>query len=149
MTKSIHVLNGPNLNLLGMRQPELYGSDTLDDIGERLSVIASKVGMAVVMGQSNYEGGLVEMIQKARTDAAAVIINAGAYTHTSIAVHDALRMLDIPIIELHVSNIYAREAFRHHSYISEVATAVMAGFGPAGYEMATQAAISMIEAADS
>ena len=146
MTKPIHVLNGPNLNMLGKRQPELYGSETLDDIGKRLSDIAGDAGVAIVMGQSNYEGGLVEMIQKARTEASAVVINAGAYTHTSIAVHDALRMLDIPIIELHVSNIYAREAFRHHSYISEVATAVMAGFGPKGYEMAVEAALRMIEA---
>ena len=144
MTDAIHVLNGPNLNLLGKRQPELYGSDTLDDIGKRLSEIANAEGFAVVMGQSNYEGGLVEMIHKAREDAAALIINAGAYTHTSIAVHDALKMLDVPIIELHVSNIYARESFRHHSYISEVATAVMAGFGPKGYEIALRAALQMV-----
>ena len=144
MTDAIHVLNGPNLNLLGKRQPELYGSDTLEDIGKRLSEIANAEGFAVVMGQSNYEGGLVEMIHKAREDAAALIINAGAYTHTSIAVHDALKMLDVPIIELHVSNIYARESFRHHSYISEVATAVMAGFGPKGYEIALRAALHMV-----
>ena len=144
MPSEIHVLNGPNLNLLGLRQPELYGSDTLDDISQRLSERAARDGVTVVMGQSNHEGGLVDLIQTARTDAAAVIINAGAYTHTSIAVHDALRMVECPIIELHVSNIYAREAFRHHSYISEVATAVMAGFGPAGYEMALEAALRMI-----
>ena len=147
MTKPIHVLNGPNLNLLGHREPEIYGSDTLDDIHKRLSARAAGAGVEVVMGQSNHEGGLVELIQTARTDASALIINPAAYTHTSVAVHDALRMLKIPIIELHLSNPHAREAFRHHSYVSPVATGIVAGFGANGYALALDAALQMVGAA--
>ena len=141
---AIHVLNGPNLNLLGLREPEIYGSTTLADIEALLKGIASPEGFDVLLRQTNHEGGLVEHIQDARTQAAGVIINPAAYTHTSVAVHDALRMLDIPIIELHLSNPHARETFRHHSYVSPVATAVMAGFGALGYEMATRAMLRMI-----
>lgn len=146
MTKPIHVLNGPNLNLLGHREPEIYGSDTLDDIHKRLSARAAEAGVGVVMGQSNHEGGLVELIQTARTEASALIINPAAYTHTSVAVHDALRMLKIPIIELHLSNPHAREAFRHHSYVSPVATGIIAGFGANGYALALDAALALIAA---
>ena len=144
MSTEIHVLNGPNLNLLGLREPEIYGSDTLDDIAARLGQRAAQAGFTVVMGQSNHEGGLVDLIQRARTDAAALIINPAAYTHTSVAVHDALRMLKQPIIELHLSNPHAREAFRHHSYVSPVATGIIAGFGAKGYELALEAALGLL-----
>lgn len=144
MTKTIHVLNGPNLNLLGLREPEIYGHDTLDDIRDRLAKRAAEVGCDVVLAQSNHEGGLVDLIQTARTEAAAVIINPAAYTHTSVAVHDALRMLKCPIIELHLSNPHAREEFRHHSYVSPVATGIIAGFGAAGYSLALEAALGLI-----
>ena len=146
MTKPIHVLNGPNLNLLGHREPEIYGHDTLDDIAARLSDRAAPHGIEVVMGQSNHEGGLVDLIQRARTEASALIINPAAYTHTSVAVHDALRMLRIPIVELHLSNPHAREAFRHHSYVSPVATGIVAGFGAAGYELALDAVLGILTA---
>ncbi|MEM9061874.1 MAG: type II 3-dehydroquinate dehydratase [Pseudomonadota bacterium] len=144
MTKTIHVLNGPNLNLLGHREPEIYGSDTLEDIAGRLSERAQRTGYEVVLRQTNFEGELVEHIQAARTEAAALIINPAAYTHTSVAVHDALRMLKIPIVELHLSNPHAREAFRHHSYVSPVANGIIAGFGARGYELALDAALGMI-----
>ena len=145
--KEIHVLNGPNLNLLGKREPEIYGHTTLADIQTTLSQVAEPEGVEIRLRQTNYEGELVQHIQDARVEASGVIINPAAYTHTSVAVHDALRTLDIPIIELHLSNPHAREAFRHHSYVSPVATAVMAGFGPLGYEMATRALLRMIAAA--
>lgn len=144
MTQAIHVLNGPNLNLLGLREPEIYGDETLEDIRERLAARAAEAGREIVMAQSNHEGGLVELIQTARTDAAALIINPAAYTHTSVAVHDALRMLKIPIVELHLSNPHAREAFRHHSHVSPVATGIIAGFGANGYALALEAVLSLI-----
>lgn len=140
----IHVLNGPNLNLLGHREPDIYGHDTLEDIRARMAAAAPD-GVEIVMAQSNHEGGLVELIQTARTEAAAVIINPAAYTHTSVAVHDALRTLKVPIIELHLSNPHAREAFRHHSYVSPVATGIIAGFGAAGYLLALRGALGLIE----
>lgn len=142
----IHVLNGPNLNLLGHREPDIYGSDTLADIEAALKVIAQPEGMDVRLRQTNYEGELVEHIQDARVAAAGVIINPAAYTHTSVAVHDALRMLNVPIIELHLSNPHAREAFRHHSYVSPVATGIVAGFGALGYEMALRTMLRMLAA---
>lgn len=142
MSKPIHVLNGPNLNLLGLREPEIYGHDTLADIEARLAARAGARG--VVMRQTNHEGELVTLIQEARTQAAAVILNPAAYTHTSVAVHDALKMLTIPVIELHLSNPHAREAFRHHSYVSPVATGIIAGFGARGYELALDAALMLI-----
>ena len=144
MTNEIHVLNGPNLNLLGLREPEIYGHDTLADIEARLIEKAAPLGFSIVLGQSNHEGGLVELIHTARTDAAALIMNPAAYTHTSVAVHDALRMLKIPIIELHLTNPHTREAFRHHSYVSPVATGVIAGFGAHGYELALEATLRLI-----
>ena len=143
---AIHVLNGPNLNLLGLREPEIYGADTLADIEARLQARAEPLGWTVLVKQNNYEGGLVEHIHTARTDAAALIINPAAYTHTSVAVHDALRMLKIPIIELHLSNPHTREPFRHHSYVSPVATGIVAGFGAKGYELAFEAALGLVGA---
>ena len=144
MSLPIHVLNGPNLNMLGLREPEIYGSDTLADIAARLERRAEASGRGVVLRQTNHEGELVEHIQQARTDASGVIINPAAYTHTSVAVHDALKMLDIPIIELHLSNPHAREAFRHKSFVSPVATGVIAGFGAAGYELALDAMLTLV-----
>jgi 3-dehydroquinate dehydratase-2 len=140
----IHVLNGPNLNLLGQREPEIYGATTLADIEATLTEIAAPEGITIRLRQTNFEGGLVEHIHDARTDAAGLIINPAAYTHTSVAVCDALKMLDIPIIELHLSNPHAREAFRHHSYVSPVATGIMAGFGALGYEMALRTMMRML-----
>ena len=140
----IHVLNGPNLNMLGVREPEIYGSDTLADIEARLKGQAPD-GVEIVLKQTNYEGELVTFIQQARTEAAGVIINSAAYTHTSIAMYDALKMLEVPVIELHLSNPHAREAFRHHSYVSPIATGVVAGFGAAGYELALQGMLRLIQ----
>lgn len=141
----VHVLNGPNLNLLGKREPEIYGHDTLADIEARLKTQAAQSGFDVVVRQTNHEGELVTHIQDARTAASAVIINPAAYTHTSVAVHDALKMLDVPVIELHLSNPHAREAFRHHSYVSPVATGIIAGFGAAGYEHALASVLRLLE----
>jgi 3-dehydroquinate dehydratase-2 len=136
----IHILNGPNLNLLGTREPEIYGRDSLADIEERARARAGHNGLGLVFRQSNHEGRLVDWIQEARTDAAALILNAGGYTHTSVAILDALRALEIPAIELHLSNPAAREPFRHHSYVALGVTGVIAGFGAAGYELAVDAA---------
>ncbi len=146
MSNTILILNGPNLNLLGKRQPEIYGSTTLADIEAALKEVAAPDGFDVRLRQTNYEGELVTHIQDARTEAAGVIINPAAYTHTSVAVHDALRTLDIPIIELHLSNPHAREEFRHHSFVSPVATGIVAGFGALGYEMALTTMLRMLAA---
>jgi 3-dehydroquinate dehydratase-2 len=136
----IHILNGPNLNLLGTREPEIYGRDSLADIEERARARAGHHGLGLVFRQSNHEGRLVDWIQEARTEAAALVLNAGGYTHTSVAILDALRALEIPAIELHLSNPAAREPFRHHSYVALGVTGVIAGFGAAGYELAVDAA---------
>ncbi|MEN8837806.1 MAG: type II 3-dehydroquinate dehydratase [Celeribacter marinus] len=138
MTKTIYIMNGPNLNLLGKRQPDIYGHDTLDDVERMCADVAKTGGFAVKMMQSNYEGGLVDFIHEAREHAAGIILNAGAYTHTSVAVLDALNTFEGPVIELHISQVHKRESFRHHSYISMRADAVMAGFGVNGYALATQ-----------
>ena len=145
-TPVIHVLNGPNLNLLGVREPEIYGRETLADIEARCLRAATAIDAdaTVVFRQSNHEGVLVDWIQEAREAASALIINPAAYGHTSVALHDALKTLSIPVIELHLSNPATREAFRHHSHVSSVATGVIAGFGPAGYDLAVQAALTKI-----
>lgn len=140
MSKRILVLNGPNLNMLGLREPEIYGHESLDDIGARMAERAGELGVEVDFRQSNHEGELVTWIQEARGQAAAIIINAGAYSHTSVAILDALRVAELPVYEVHLSNIYQRESFRHHSYISAAATGVLCGFGAAGYLFALQAA---------
>ena len=137
--KPVHVLNGPNLNLLGQREPHIYGSTTLADIEKLVAVRAKALGLSVVCRQSNYEGELVEWIHVARQEASGLILNAGAYSHTSIAIHDALAALDMPVIEVHISNVYKRESFRHHSTISPVATGVICGLGTIGYELALEA----------
>lgn len=139
MPKPIHVLNGPNLNMLGVRERDIYGGETLSGIADRCRSAAAARGLTVEFRQTNAEGELVTWIQEAREAACAVIINAAAYTHTSVAVHDALKLLTVPVVEVHLSNIYKREPFRHHSYVSPVATGVICGFGAKGYELAIEA----------
>ena len=144
MAKTIYILNGPNLNLLGTREPEIYGHETLADVEARARARATSHGLELVFRQTNLEGELVTWIQEARTEAAALILNAGAYTHTSVAILDALKTLDIPAVELHLSNPHRRESFRQHSYVALGSTGVIAGFGAAGYELAVDAAVGLI-----
>ncbi|MCC5957433.1 MAG: type II 3-dehydroquinate dehydratase [Natronohydrobacter sp.] len=132
----IFILNGPNLNLLGQRQPDIYGHETLEDVARMCTTEAAQLGLEVDFRQSNHEGALVEMIHEARHAAQGIIINAGAYTHTSVAILDALNTYDGPVIEVHISNIHRREAFRHHSYIAARADAMIAGCGTQGYLLA-------------
>lgn len=146
MPKPIYVLNGPNLNLLGVREPHIYGTDTLDDIRQRCERRASAAGFAVVFRQTNHEGVLIDWIQEARTEAGAVVLNPAGYSHTSVALHDAIKAAEIPLVECHLSNPAAREPFRHHSYVSPVATGVVSGFGPLGYELAVEAACALATA---
>ncbi len=134
----ILILNGPNLNMLGMREPEIYGTQTLADIEKLCSDAGKDFGMTVDFRQSNHEGELVTWIQDACGKADGLIINAAAYTHTSVAIHDALKLLKCPLVEVHLSNPKDREPFRHHSYIEDVAVAHFAGHGAAGYTMALQ-----------
>lgn len=136
--KPILVLNGPNLNMLGTREPAVYGRDTLDDIRKLAEARAAALGLAVDFRQSNSEGELVTWVQEARTKAAGIIVNAGAYTHTSVALLDALQAAELPVIEVHLSNIFRREAFRHHSYVSLGADGVICGLGAKGYELALE-----------
>lgn len=145
--QAIYVLNGPNLNLLGQREPDIYGRTTLADIEKMTAAKAAEHGLTTVFRQSNHEGELVEWIHEARTEAAGVIINAGAYTHTSVALHDALRALECPIVEVHLSNTFAREEFRRHSHISPVANGLIVGFGATSYLLAIDALASLIEKA--
>ena len=145
MMSKIIILNGPNLNLLGEREKEKYGNITLKDIENNCKEFAKKNDIDLSLFQSNIEGELVEEIQKSRKNQDGLIINAGGYTHTSVAIHDALKILKIPIIELHISNIYNREEFRHKSLISKVAKAVICGFGVDGYLMSLQAMNKFIE----
>lgn len=133
MTHHVFVLNGPNLNLLGTREPEIYGSETLADIEALCRKTCAAHDVELVFEQTNYEGKLVELIQKARTEASGIVINPAAYTHTSVAIRDALSACDMPIYEVHLSNVHKRETFRHHSYVSGVATGVIAGLGSYGY----------------
>lgn len=140
------VLNGPNLNLLGTREPAIYGSETLKDVEARCAARAKALGFAVDFRQTNIEGELVGWIQQSHGKASGIVINAGAYTHTSIAIHDALRACDLPVVEVHLSNIYKREPFRHHSYVSPAANGVICGFGAHGYELAVEAIASILNA---
>jgi 3-dehydroquinate dehydratase II len=137
--KPVYVLNGPNLNLLGHRQPEIYGRDTLADIHARLEARARTLGIGLTFRQTNHEGELVDWIHEARSQASGIVINAAAYTHTSVALLDALTACELPVIEVHLSNIYKREPFRHKSYISPVALGIICGLGPKGYELALDA----------
>ncbi len=143
MPKPIYVLSGPNLNLLGTREPEIYGHQTLDDVRGLCEARAKSLGFEVVFRQSNHEGELVDWIQAARTEACALVLNPAAYGHTSIAILDALKMLSIPIIECHLSNPAAREEFRRETYVSLAATGVISGFGAASYELAVEAAAGL------
>jgi 3-dehydroquinate dehydratase-2 len=142
----IYVLNGPNLNLLGSREPELYGSATLKDIERAVEAKARGMGRAVVFRQSNREGDLIDWVQEARQGAVGVILNAGGYSHTSVALLDACRALDRPLVEVHLSNPYKREAFRRHSYVSEAAGGVICGLGAFGYVLAVEALLELIKA---
>lgn len=144
MTKQILVLNGPNLNLLGLREPEKYGHKTLADVEAELRAVAPELGVNVLMQQSNSEGTLIDMIQAARETCAGIIINAGGYTHTSVAIMDALNAFVGPVIELHVTDIYAREPFRHHSYIALRADKGIVGEGTDGYTHALRDIAAMI-----
>ena len=143
MSKPIYVLSGPNLNLLGEREPQIYGHATLDDIRGLCEARAATKGRQVVFRQSNREGELIDWVQEARNEACALVINAAGYGHTSVALHDALRTLSIPVIDCHLSNPAARETFRHRSYVSMAATGVVSGFGPASYELAIEAACGL------
>ncbi len=142
MARSILVLHGPNLNLLGVREPEIYGSRTLAQINEDLSSLANELGVSLSAWQSNHEGALVDRIQAASKDGTDfIIINAAAYTHTSVALRDALAGVAIPFIEVHLSNLYKRESFRHHSYLSDIAVGLISGLGADGYEAALRYAV--------
>jgi len=146
MARAILILNGPNLNMLGKREPALYGAGTLADIEMACVEKGKQLGLDIDFRQSNTEGTLVDWIQAAAGTFAGIVINAGAYTHTSVALHDALRAAALPVIEVHLSNVYAREAFRHHSYISPVAKGIIVGLGPQGYTMAIDALYTLLNA---
>lgn len=143
MARSIYILNGPNLNLLGLREPEIYGAQTLEDVRQMCETAASAKGMEIVFRQSNAEHDLINWVHEAREQAAGIVINPAAYTHTSIALLDALKACDCPVIEVHISNIHKRESFRHHSYVSARADAVIAGCGVEGYVLALQRMASL------
>ena len=147
MALPVYVLNGPNLNLLGTREPEIYGRATLKDIEKAVETRAKSLGLTVVFRQSNHEGVLVDWIQEAREKASGVIINPGAYSHTSIAIFDAFKALERPIIEVHLSNPQQRERFRHHDFVSQVAKGVIAGLGSTGYLLAVDAMAELVGAA--
>ena len=136
MAKRVLVLNGPNLNLLGTREPDIYGAATLGDVEALCKKTGEEFGLSVDFRQSNHEGELVTWIQDARKTADAILINPAAYSHTSVAIHDALRAVNLPVAEVHLTNIHQREAFRHHSYVSAVAFGVICGFGSLGYKLA-------------
>lgn len=144
MAPKILVLNGPNLNILGAREPDVYGHETMAEIEAACAKRASALGLTVEFRQSNSEGELVDWIQGARNGYAGLIVNAGAYTHTSVALLDALLACDVPVIEVHLSNILQRDDFRHHSYVSKAARGLICGFGGFGYEMALDAAARML-----
>lgn len=142
---SVLMVSGPNINMLGTREPHIYGNETLDDLEAMCQERADQLGLALDFRQSNHEGEIVTWIQQARTEHDGIIINAGAYTHTSIAIMDALILAELPVIEVHLSNIFKREPFRHHSYISPVAKGMICGFGPQGYVLALDAMARIID----
>jgi 3-dehydroquinate dehydratase-2 len=143
MSKPIYVLSGPNLNLLGVREPEIYGHQTLDDVKRLCEARAAALGRSVVFRQSNHEGELIDWIQEARTQASAVVINPAGYGHTSVAILDALKAVGVPVIECHLSNPASRETFRRMTYVSQAATGLVSGFGAASYELAVEAAAGL------
>jgi 3-dehydroquinate dehydratase-2 len=144
MAKPVFVLNGPNLNLLGIREPEIYGRETLDDVRKATEARAKAVGLSVEFRQSNHEGDLIGWIQEARMAASGIILNAGGLTHTSVGILDALSAAELPVIEVHLSNIFRRESFRHHSYVSMAAKGVICGLGVQGYELAIEAMAKLV-----
>ncbi len=135
----VQVLHGPNLNTLGVREPEIYGTTTLDEIDGMLRALGKEHGIDVQCFQSNHEGALIDRVQEARTWADAIVINPGGFTHTSVALRDALIASDLPVVEVHLSNVHAREAFRRHSYVSDIALGVICGFGATSYRLAFEA----------
>ncbi len=141
---TVYVLNGPNLNLLGQRQPEIYGSTTLADIERDCKATGQELGLDVAFFQSNHEGAIIDLIHEARLKAQAIVINPAAFTHTSVAILDALNTFDGPVIEVHISNVHKRESFRHHSYVSLRAEGVIAGFGIHGYLLALRHAAKLV-----
>lgn len=145
MPSHILILNGPNLNLLGEREPEIYGTETLSDIQAATETAAAQLGLATTFRQTNGEADLVTWIQEARGKYAGIILNAGAFTHTSVAIHDALQMCEQPVIEVHLSNIFRREPFRHHSYVAPAAHGLICGFGGHGYVLALQAIARILD----
>lgn len=145
MAKPVFILNGPNLNLLGLREPEIYGRQTLADVERVSRARADALGLPVEFRQSNHEGELISWIQDAREGASGIILNAGALTHTSVGILDALVAVDRPVIEVHLSNIFSREAFRHHSYVSTAAVGVICGLGVQGYELALEAMSNILK----
>jgi 3-dehydroquinate dehydratase-2 len=144
MAIPVFVLNGPNLNMLGKREPGIYGGKSLADIEDDCAATGKRLGLKVDFRQTNIEGTLVDWIQEAADGAEGIVINPGAYTHTSVAVHDAIRAIGKPVIEVHLSNIFAREPFRHHSYVSPVAAGVICGLGPQGYVLALEALAALV-----
>lgn len=144
MAKPIYVLNGPNLNMLGLREPAVYGRESLADIEKRASERAKAVGLTIDFRQSNTEGELVDWIQEARDKAQGIILNAGAYSHTSIAILDALQAAELPVIEVHLSNLFRREPFRQHSYVTSAAKGLICGLGAKGYELALEAMAELL-----
>ncbi|MBV1705715.1 MAG: type II 3-dehydroquinate dehydratase [Hyphomicrobiales bacterium] len=147
MSRLIFVLNGPNLNLLGKRQPHIYGHETLADVERDCRRVAGELRLEMRFHQSNAEYQIIDWIHEARESAGALIINPAAFTHTSVAILDALNTLEVPVLEVHISNVHKREAFRHHSYVSLVASGVIAGFGTHGYQLAIQRAARLIDEA--
>ena len=144
--ETVLVLHGPNLNLLGERQPEIYGRTTLAEIDAQLAALAQELGVAIESFQSNHEGALIDRIQSVRRRVAAIAINAGALTHTSIALRDALAAADVPVIEVHLTNLHRRERFRHRSVLAAIAVGQIAGFGPQSYLLGLRAAVAQIQA---
>lgn len=136
MRVTTYIINGPNLNLLGQRQPEIYGHETIDDVAQACATLGNELGITTKAMQSNHEGQIIDWIHDARAEAAAIIINPGAYTHTSVAILDALNAFEGIVLEVHISQVHKREAFRHHSYVSLRADGVIAGFGTQGYQLA-------------
>lgn len=145
MPKPIYVLNGPNLNLLGKREPEIYGTQTLDDIAEVAQKRAADLGLTCDFRQSNLEGELVTWVQEGREKASGILMNAGGLTHTSVALLDALQAADVPVIEVHLSNIFRREDYRHHSFVSKAAVGVICGLGAQGYALAIEAMAAILQ----
>ncbi|MDX1781157.1 MAG: type II 3-dehydroquinate dehydratase [Thalassovita sp.] len=144
MTKTIYILNGPNLNLLGKREPEIYGDITLDDVATDCAKLGGELDLNTELKQSNHEGQIIDWIHEAREKAAGIIINPAAFTHTSVAILDALKTFEGPVLEVHITNVHQRESFRHHSYVSLRADGVMAGFGVEGYQLALRRMASLL-----